>query len=74
MENNVNVQELINDIKENLKQKSASRRDEETVMRAMLMIETLLLKIGLLKKHIALQQNIEKWLLVLLHLQLRCLK
>ena len=36
MENNVNVQELINDIKENLKQKSASRRDEETVMRAML--------------------------------------
>lgn len=36
MKNNVNVQELINDIKENLKQKSASRRDEETVMRAML--------------------------------------
>lgn len=34
--NNVNVQELIQDIKDNLKQKSASRRDEDTVMRAML--------------------------------------
>ena len=34
--NNVSVQELINDIRENLKQKSASRRDEEAVMRAML--------------------------------------
>ena len=36
MENNVNVMELIQDIKDNLKQKSASRRDEESVMRAML--------------------------------------
>lgn len=36
MENNTNVQELIQDIKDNLKQKSASRRDEEAVMRAML--------------------------------------
>lgn len=36
MENNVNVQELIQNIKDNLKQKSASRRDEEAVMRAML--------------------------------------
>ena len=27
--NNMNVQELIQDIKDNLKQKSASRRDEE---------------------------------------------
>lgn len=37
MENNtIGVQELIQDIKENLKQKSASRRDEEAVMRAML--------------------------------------
>ena len=37
MENNsMNVQELIQDIKNNLKQKSASRRDEEAVMRAML--------------------------------------
>ena len=34
--NNMNVQELIQDIKNNLKQKSASRRDEEAVMRAML--------------------------------------
>ena len=34
--NNMNVQELIQDIKDNLKQKSASRRDEEAVMRAML--------------------------------------
>lgn len=32
----MNVQELIQDIKDNLKQKSASRRDEVTVMRAML--------------------------------------
>lgn len=38
MENNANtsVQELIQDIKSNLKQKSASRRDEEAVMKAML--------------------------------------
>ena len=35
-ENNTSVQELINDIKTNLKQKSSSRRDEEAVMRAML--------------------------------------
>lgn len=35
MENN-NVQELIQDIRDNLKQKSSSRRDEEAVMRAML--------------------------------------
>ena len=34
--NNMDVQELIQDIKNNLKQKSASRRDEEAVMRAML--------------------------------------
>ena len=34
--NNMNVQELIQDIKNNLKQKSASRRDEEAVMRGML--------------------------------------
>lgn len=33
---NVQVQELIQDIKDNLKQKSASRRDETAVMRAML--------------------------------------
>ena len=32
----MNVQELIQDIKNNLKQKSASRRDEEAVMRGML--------------------------------------
>lgn len=36
MENNVSVQELIQETKNNLKQKSASRRDEEAVMRAML--------------------------------------
>lgn len=34
--NNIGVQELIDDIKANLKQKSSSRRDEESVMRAML--------------------------------------
>lgn len=33
---NVQVRDLINDIKTNLKQKSASRKDEEAVMRAML--------------------------------------
>lgn len=32
----MNVQELIKDIRDNLKQKSASRRDEVTVMKAML--------------------------------------
>ena len=32
----MNVKELIKDIHDNLKQKSASRRDEVTVMRAML--------------------------------------
>ena len=36
MESTMNVQDLIKDIHDNLKQKSASRRDEVTVMRAML--------------------------------------
>lgn len=36
MESTMNVKDLIKDIHDNLKQKSASRRDEVTVMRAML--------------------------------------
>lgn len=42
--NNMNVQELIQDIKNNLKQKSASRRDEEAVMRAMLNDRSFIIK------------------------------
>ena len=42
--NTVNVQELISDIKSSLKQKSASRRDEEAVMKAMLNDRSFIIK------------------------------